>query len=134
VPFEDALLVDGAVVDNVPVDAARAMGADIVIAVDVDEHLMPVDREKFRKIGSVGHRVEQIYLSRADAQQLKLADIVIHPKVDGIGILSLKAKDAREAIRAGEEAARAALPAIRARLGVSGAETVLKPQSDRAAD
>ena len=31
----DHLLVDGGIVDNVPVDVARAMGADIIIAVDV---------------------------------------------------------------------------------------------------
>lgn len=126
VPFDDALLVDGAVVANVPVEHARAMGADIVIAVDVDEHLASVPRDHFRKIGSVGHRVEQVYLDRADALQLKLADVVIHPRVDGIGILSVKAKDAEIGIKAGEVAARAAIPQIREKLNLPTAAAASK--------
>ncbi len=33
--IDGKLLIDGGIVDNLPVDVARAMGADIVIAVDV---------------------------------------------------------------------------------------------------
>jgi NTE family protein len=125
VPTADgALLCDGAMVQNLPVDQARAMGADIVIAVDVDERLCHLDRDTFRKSGSVALRVEQIYLSRADASQVAKADIVIHPNVDGIDLLSTKASDAREAIRAGEAAARAALPHIFKKLNIDTQTTV----------
>jgi NTE family protein len=124
VPMEDgSLLADGAVVCNVPVDAAKKMGADIVIAVDVDENLCKVDRDKFRKIGSVGKRIEQIFLAHVDEGQIERADIVIHPDVDGIGLLSEKKHDAMAAIKAGEAAARAALPMIRARLKAGAAST-----------
>ncbi len=116
VPLEDGLLVDGAIVANVPAKAARAMGANIVIAVDVDEKLHQIPRDHFRKIGSVAPRIEQITLAHGDDPQLQSADIVIHPNVDGIGVLSLSPSDAMAAIRAGEEAARAALPEIRAKL------------------
>jgi NTE family protein len=117
VPMDDgSLLCDGAMVQNLPCEQARDMGADMVIAVDVDEHLTRVDRDHFRKIGSVGLRVEQIYLARADQAQLDKADVVIHPMVDGIDLLSTKASDAKAAIKAGEEAARMALPYIREKL------------------
>jgi NTE family protein len=118
VPYDDGLLVDGAIVANVPVDVARKMGADIVIAVDVDERLGTREKDHFRKIGSVAPRIEQITLAHGDDAQLKNSDIVIHPAVDGIGVLSLKSKDARTAIKAGEVAAREALPAIRAKLNM----------------
>ncbi|WP_041190992.1 patatin-like phospholipase family protein, partial [Burkholderia pseudomallei] len=36
-------LVDGGLVGNLPVDAARAMGADVVIAVDIGSPLRPLD-------------------------------------------------------------------------------------------
>jgi len=38
---EGHLLVDGGIADNLPVDIARAMGVDVVIAVDVGFPLLP---------------------------------------------------------------------------------------------
>lgn len=117
VPYGDkALLVDGAFRENLPVDEARKLGADFVIAVPVSERIDSVGRESFRKIGSVARRMEQLFLSTADAQDLDHADVVVHPHTDGIPILSTKRSDALKAIKAGEDAAIAALPAIRRKL------------------
>ncbi len=116
VPFEDVLLVDGAVLINVPVDEARAMGADIVIAVPVNERLNLEKRNYFRRLGSVARRIEKIFLAKGDLPQLSRADIVIHPQTDGIGILSTSPKDADRASDAGEEAASLAMPAIKEKL------------------
>ena len=116
VPFEDVLLVDGAVLINVPVDEARSMGADFIIAVPVNERLNFEKRNYFRRLGSVARRIEKIFLAKTDMPQLNRADIVIHPQTDGIDILSTSPKDAGRAIDAGEEAARAAMPAIKEKL------------------
>jgi NTE family protein len=116
VPFEDVLLVDGAVLINVPVDEARSMGADFIIAVPVNERLNLEQRNYFRRLGSVARRIEKIFLAKTDLPQLSRADIVIHPQTDGIDILSTSPKDADRAIDAGEEAAKAAMPAIKAKL------------------
>jgi NTE family protein len=116
VPFEDVLLVDGAVLINVPVDEARSMGADFIIAVPVNERLNLEKRNYFRRLGSVARRIEKIFLAKTDLPQLSRADIVIHPQTDGIDILSTSPKDADRAIDAGEEAAKAAMPAIKAKL------------------
>jgi NTE family protein len=117
VPYGDtALLVDGAMKENLPVDQVRKLGADFVIAVPVSERIDVVPRDQFRKIGSVTRRMEQLFLSTADAQDLHHADIVIHPHTEGINILSTKSKDALKAIKAGEDAANAALPLIRKKL------------------
>ncbi|NIP19068.1 MAG: hypothetical protein GWM87_13620, partial [Xanthomonadales bacterium] len=43
VPHGDALLVDGGIVRNLPVDVVRDMGADIVIAVNVEYPLLAAD-------------------------------------------------------------------------------------------
>jgi NTE family protein len=47
-------------------------------------------------------------------QELARADMVIHPKLDGIGAADFTQKD--RAILRGEQAALAAVPAIRAKL------------------
>ncbi len=113
---DDQVLVDGALLINVPVDEVKAMGADLVIAVSVSEHLENVPGKNFRKLGSVGRRLEQVFLSHTDTAQMAHADLVIHPRTDNIGILSTDPKDAVRGVKAGEDAAIAALPAIREKL------------------
>lgn len=113
VAIEDKLFVDGGVVSNLPVKEARDLGSDIVIAVDVDERFESVPEETFRHIGSVAHRVLTLHLAKVDEGQLQAADIVIHPDVNGISLVSTRKKDARSALLAGEKAARAAIPTIR---------------------
>jgi len=110
------LFVDGGVVDNIPVTVARDMGGDIVIAVNVDESLVKAPLSDFKPIGSVARRMMVMQLATADAVQLQLADVVIRPHVDGIGMITTRSRDARQAIRAGERAAWEAIPLIRAKL------------------
>jgi NTE family protein len=110
--FEDDLLVDGGILMNLPVEPARATGADIVIAVDVDETFSPVPLSQFRAIGSVSRRAISMMLTRTDKDQLKLADVLIHPDTDGIGLLSRNMKLGREAILKGERAGELAVPKI----------------------
>ncbi len=125
---DEALLVDGAMLVNLPVDEAKALGADIVIAVPVSERLDPSARDNFRHIGSVARRMEQLFLSASDAAELAHADFVIHPRTDGINILSTKSKDAIKAIQAGEQAARAALPELKRKLAAAGVELKTPPE------
>jgi NTE family protein len=120
VPVDGRLFVDGGVIANLPVKETRAMGADIVIAVDVDERFEPVDAEKFKYVGSVAHRVMTLHLSKVDENQRADADIVIHPNVNGISLISTKAKDLKAAIEAGENAAILALPDLCDRLRKDG--------------
>ncbi len=114
------LFVDGGVVDNIPVTVARDMGGDIVIAVNVDESLVKAPLSDFKPMGSVAHRMMVMQLAAADAMQMQLADIVIRPHVDGIGMITTRTRDARYAISAGERAAWEAIPLIKAKLTQAG--------------
>ena len=116
VPMNGLLLVDGGLQANLPAKQARQLGGDIVIAVDIDEKFTNLSEKEFRRFGSVGKRVLNMVLAKVDEDQVAAADIVIHPVVNGISLLSTKSKDARFAIAQGEEAATAAIPEIRARL------------------
>lgn len=118
VEIDKDLYVDGGIIDNLPVSYARELGADIVIAVDVDERFQRTgskeDLLQFTKIGSVGNRVISMILSRVDEDSVESADVLIQPKVNEISLLSESKKQAMEAIAQGEMSARAQLPAIRA--------------------
>jgi len=111
--IHEGLYVDGGVLVNIPVTEAKKLGADIVIAVSVDESLGAVAEKDFHKIGSVSHRVITLHFKKVDADQLAQADYVIRPNVDGIGMVSTKSSEAKRAVESGEMAARSAIPAIR---------------------
>lgn len=115
VVYDDKLLVDGGLECNLPIDQAKELGADIVIAIDVDETFLERPKD-FKKNWSVDNRAISMMLARIDRDELKKADIVIKPDVNGITLLSRRIKDGTRALNAGERAATDALPAIRARL------------------
>jgi NTE family protein len=97
------LLADGGLVRNLPVDVARAMGADIVIAVDLGEPLAAGRRPD--SIASVIQRTAGM-LTRLNVEtSLRDADIVIRPQVSAFGLLEFGR--AREIVPRGREAARA---------------------------
>lgn len=100
--------VDGGVVSPVAVDAARRLGADVVIAVDVSAHTegAPPESTVETLLQSVG-----IMYARLASIQLSRADVVIRPKVGHIG--SSDFSNRHEAILEGEKAAQEALLKIR---------------------
>lgn len=106
------MYVDGGVVSPVAVDAARKMGADIVIAVDISS-----DMDASLPEGTIDTILQSIDIMYAKMSNLQLsrADVVIRPKVGRIGSSDFDKRN--EAILEGERAAQEALPAIREILG-----------------
>lgn len=103
--------VDGGVVSPVPVDAARQLGADFVIAVDISTKA-PGTRPA-SMLGIVNQSIG-IMGQKLGEQELARADIVIRPKVSDIGPADFQQRN--NAILEGEKAALAAMPQIRAKL------------------
>lgn len=99
--------VDGGLVSPVPVRAARRLGADIVIAVDISRR--PAAQST---IGAFDILVQTFtIMSRVIARnELLGADIVLHPAVDGVGSTDFESREA--AIQEGERAVAAQWPAI----------------------
>lgn len=112
VAIGDKVYVDGGVRANLPASAARDTGADIVIAVLVDEPLRIVPAKRFRHLSGIFERLGDVMLAVSDARQLPFADIIINPQVSGLPVLKGDSEDAKKAILAGETATRKALPAI----------------------
>ena len=108
------LLVDGGVVDNLPVEAVRVMGAEYVIGVD----LLPAPgarRHEPENVVEIG--LASLYtLIRANQGVRDAADCMIKPDVVDTSLVDLAAVN--ELIAAGRAAAEAALPQLRADLGL----------------
>ena len=100
--------VDGGVVSPVPVDAARQLGADLVIAVDISSKAGGTTPTALAGIVNQSITIMGQTLGR---QELARADVVIRPQVNDIGPVSFEQRNA--ALLEGERAALAALPAIR---------------------
>ncbi|EGR1572492.1 serine protease [Vibrio alginolyticus] len=76
------MLVDGGVVNNMPVDVARAMGADVVIAVDISTDYKTED--EFTGLFTVADQLSNYLVRRSTQQQvdeLEPQDIYIRPNV-----------------------------------------------------
>jgi NTE family protein len=112
VPIGDKIYVDGGVRANLPASAARDTGADIVIAVLVDEPMQKIPARKFKTYKGVASRMADIVLAIADERQLQFADVVINPDVTTIPVLTKKTFYAEKAELSGELAAKKALPII----------------------
>jgi NTE family protein len=120
VEIGDELFCDGGLICNLPVPHVKEMGADFVIAVDIDESLDPVPLKTFRKPGSMSRQALKIQLADNDHIQYKSADVVIHPDTNGIGLISRKASDGRRGVEAGMKAAHDAMPEIKRKLAALG--------------
>ncbi len=105
------LLVDGGLVDNLPVDVVRRMGADIVIAVNIGTPLLP--RDELGSILGIGMQMLNILTEqnvRSSIASLKASDVLIVP--DLARVTSMDFKLGADAIARGAEAARGALPQL----------------------
>jgi NTE family protein len=80
VRLEDRLLVDGGLTDNLPVDVARDMGAQVVIAVNLGTPLLKADQLK-SVLGVTGQMVNILTEQNVQASlaSLKPSDILILP-------------------------------------------------------
>lgn len=103
--------VDGGVVSPVPVDAARQLGADVVVAVDISSR--PRGRSPSDLLGTLGQSID-IMGQKLGQAELARADVIIRPKVLDIGAADFTQR--ASAILEGEKAALAAMPQIRARV------------------
>jgi NTE family protein len=107
VKISDKTFVDGGVISPVAVNAAKRLGADVVIAVDVSS-----GAERTVTEGTIEAILQSINImySKLGSIQLSQADVVIKPKVGHIGSADFSKK--HEAILEGEKATIEALPQI----------------------
>lgn len=103
------MLVDGGVVDNVPIAVARERGADVVVAVDISQQ---VGNPDIKNLVDVLLQSANIMFALNVEHSRRGADVLIAPDVAGVTMLDFSQK--KRCMQAGMDAARAAVPRIRA--------------------
>lgn len=114
VELDGKFLVDGGLSSPVPTASVRRMGADVIIAVNLDND------SYFRKDSKVGSliasrsiQILQYHLAKKD---LRYADIIIEPEVGDVGIISVEhilENKRKEVMMKGEIAAQNSLDQIK---------------------
>lgn len=108
VQFGNRTLVDGGVSNNVACDVARAKGADVVIAVNLQRDIRETE------INSVIDVIAQsitILMRESSKGKLQYADVVIEPEIKGVSVFDFSHK--KPLVEEGMKAARKAIPKIR---------------------
>jgi len=113
-------LIDGGAAMPVPVDVVRQMGADIVIAVNLYNHLFPFKREYLKKskltLFNVSGISYHMLLYNLAQQNIKSADLLINPQIwEGhFNIFKFrKFINNPETIEVGAQAARKIIPQLK---------------------
>jgi len=102
--LDNQVLVDGGAIDNVPADVVRAMGATVVIAIDVGS-APDTSEVTFSVIGLMNNTVDA--MTRANARRgMATADIVIRPNLEQFDTFDWRR--ARELFAVGYRAAESA--------------------------
>jgi len=112
VEINGRLLVDGGIANNLPIDEARKLCADVIIAVNIATP--PLKREEITSALSVSLQLINFLGKQTVEQQLKGLtdrDVLIAPNLGDISAGSFKR--AADAIQIGEEATRAMADSLR---------------------
>ena len=107
---EDALLVDGGLVNNLPTDIVREMGADIIIAIDVSTPFF--EREDLRTFLNVIDQSISMQIVKNVEDNKKLASILLLPDLSAYS--NMDYDKVSELVKQGEEAAKRHIEEIRA--------------------
>jgi NTE family protein len=111
VEHQGRLLVDGGVMDNIPIAVAREKGADIVIAVDISEN---VANFNMTNLVDVMLQAVNIMFSENVGYKKKEADVLISPQVGSVAMLDFTQK--KRCMQAGIEATQKAMPELRKKI------------------
>lgn len=111
VQHQGHLLVDGGVTDNIPIDVARQLGADIVIAVDISEN---VENHNITNLVDVMLQAVNIMFNENVLSHRNNADVLITPAVGKVAMLDFTQK--KQCMQAGIEATQRAMPEIRVKI------------------
>lgn len=91
VVHEGMHLVDGGLRNNVPVDVVKNMGANVVIAVDIN-HLRGSGTQSLSTVSVISSTIGIMMQSKVD-QTLKMADLIIEPSLETFSPLKLEGID-----------------------------------------
>ena len=117
---DSMVLVDGGIVNNYPADVVKAMGADVIIGVDVQNALKKAD--KLNSAPDILGQIVDITCQSNHEKNVDLTDTYVRVNVDGYSSASFTPAAIDTLMRRGEEAAKAqwnSLLALKKKIGIS---------------
>ena len=114
------VLVDGGIVNNYPADVVKAMGADIIIGVDVQNALKKAD--KLNSVPDILGQIVDITCQSNHEKNVDLTDTYIRVNVDGYSSASFTPAAIDTLMRRGKEAAKdqwSSLLALKKKIGIA---------------
>lgn len=115
VRIDGKVLVDGGMKNNLPVDVVKAMGADVVIAIDLTQNKRKERKYSLKEKTGIGGVLDYL-ISRPDIkiykQNVSEADVYINPDLKGFSAADFKPKAISEMIDRGLKAAESKRSAI----------------------
>ncbi len=106
VKIDTLILVDGGMINNLPVDIVRKMGADIVIAVDLQQRKHDDYRSPFAFLKGLGGVIDWL-AERPDIRMYNInrtkADLYINPDLGSYGVKDFRPKAIAAMLRIGEK-------------------------------
>jgi NTE family protein len=109
VEMGERLLVDGGLVDPVPVEVVKQMGADVVIAINTVSSLLPAG--KIKNPIDIANQTTSIMSLQKKEEELKKADLVINPELSEFSAMDFG--EVAKLIRLGENTADSLLSDIK---------------------
>ena len=110
------VLYDGGLLNNLPVDVALEMGADVVIAIDLTQNKHETRDFDLREATGIGGLLNWV-VSRPDLKKynenVKRADVYINPQLKGYSATSFNGDKITEMIAIGEAAGKARLKTLK---------------------
>lgn len=108
VRIDSMLLVDGGLLENIPVDIARSMGCDLVVVINTTAPLLSAS--KLDEPLNVADQIITLMMRSPAGDELSRADVVITPAIGDHS--SWDFGQIRDLVHQGEQAARASIPQL----------------------
>jgi NTE family protein len=121
VNFEGRVLIDGGTVSGVPIDACRKLGADFVIAVNVEPEVF---HDKFKNGMDIFFQSDIIRMHELLRLKLKQADFIVNPEVNNFSWAAFS--KTKICIYEGEKAANRIVAALKSAIAKKKASGVFK--------
>jgi NTE family protein len=109
VEVDGRLLTDGGVVNNFPVEEVKAMGADIIIGVDIQSGLG--DRGDLDSFVKIVNQIVGFQMYKTLPHKYEMVDLLIKPDMEGYNVVSFDKME--EIMTEGEVASRALFDALK---------------------
>ena len=101
VKLGDSIFIDGGITNNYPIDRVRAMGADIIIGIDVQDSLKT--RENLKSVIEILGQINNYETIEVMKEKRNKTDIYIHPNINDYTVVSFDEKN--EIIQVGSKEA-----------------------------